>query len=102
MKLYPSTRVEWPDPADAPDADRAVIEDAHVTWHGNRLTIRANAESGRKDVIDTIYDATEKGSGSRVTVTGVSTFMVQNIGLTPEESEVTVVYNGERTKCLNC
>lgn len=102
MKLYPSTRVEWPDPSDAPDASRAVIEDAHVTWHGDRLTIRATADGGRKDVVDTIYDATMKGSGKTVSVTGVSSFMVDKVGLNPEEAEVTVTFDGERTKCLNC
>ena len=103
MKLFTSTRVEWADEASCPEPDSNVLEGAHVTWHGDRLVISRTGESGRKEAIDTIYQATLKGGNTEnATVTGVSQFMVDRIGLPPEDAEVTVRVDMRPSRCLNC
>lgn len=102
MKIFPHTTLTWPDPSDAPNADATTIDDAHLVYHGNRLTIRRPDEKGRKDLVDTIIEATMKGSGKNTTVTGKSTFMMNTIGLNPADAEVTVTFDGGNSKCSTC
>jgi hypothetical protein len=100
-KLYPNTEVRWPDERDAP-GDRSVIEHAHVVISGDRMVIRERGDSGRYEPIDTLIEATVKGTGKNTSVTGKSMFMIDNIGLTRDEAEVTVVFDGSPNLCLTC
>ncbi len=102
MKMFPSTKVTWPDASDAPNSDEATIENAHVTFSGDRLTIRKRNDEGRYDVVDSLIQATWKGNGSNVTVTGKSTFMMDTIGLGADDAEVTVAIEAVNGKCLTC
>lgn len=100
LQVFPSTLVSWPEPSDAPNSDLSTIDNAHVVIHGNRMTIRRPNDSGRQDPVDVLTDIAVKGTGANTTVTGISQFMIDHIGLTPEESEVTVKIDASPDRCL--
>jgi hypothetical protein len=100
-KIYPNTPVRWPSEGDAP-GDESVIEHAHVVLAGDRVSVRKREEDGRYQTVDTLIDATVKGSGKNTSVTGKSLFMIDRIGLDAEEAEVTLVFDGSLHLCLNC
>ena len=101
MKIFPSTKVTWPNPEDSP-TEESVIDKAHVTTNGDRVTIRRKSESGRMDVVDTIIDAVWKGSGEKATVTGKSHFMIDKVKIPYDEAEVTVEIVAKNSQCLTC
>lgn len=101
-RIYPNTTVHWPDPSDAPNADEAEIEHAHVTHHGDRLTVRKKDPQGRWSPVDTLTGVVVKGTGKHITATGKSTFMMTRVGLPDDDADVTLVFDGSRDKCLNC
>lgn len=100
LQVFPSTQVSWPEPTDAPNAELSTIDNAHVVISGNRMTIRRPNDVGRQDPVDVITDIMMKGVGENTTVTGISQFMIDHIGLTPEESEVTVKIDASPERCL--
>ncbi|MBT8241662.1 MAG: hypothetical protein KJN63_10585 [Acidimicrobiia bacterium] len=99
LQIFPSTSVKWPDSNDAPIEDD-VIEGAHVTIDGDRMTIKRYNENGRADVVDTITNIVVKGQGAHTTVTGLSQFMIDIVGLTEDDAEVAVVVDASPSKCL--
>lgn len=99
LQIYPRTHVEWPEPSDAPGED-SEFDDAHIVINGDRMTIGRKVDSGRVRVVDTLTEISIKGSGERTTVVGKSTFMKDRIGLTEEDTEVAVVFDGSDSKCL--
>lgn len=102
MKIFPSTQVTWPNPDDAPTTD-AVIDKAHVTANGNRVTIRRkNKETGRLDVVDTIIEAVWKGAGEKASISGKSMFMIDKVKIPPDEADVVVELVAKNSQCLTC
>lgn len=99
LQVYPSITVKWLNPEDAP-GDVSEIERAHVTINGDRMTIRANNESGRKDVVETLSGIVVKGRGKDTVVTGVSKFMTDRIGIGPEDAEVSISVDADPGKNL--
>lgn len=98
LQVYPATSVKWPDPADAP-GDISEFDRAHVTINGNRMTIRSS-NGGRAETVDTLTDITVKGRGKDTTVTGRSRFMIDMVGVPPEDADVTVHFDASPSKCL--
>lgn len=101
-RIYPNTTVRWPDPSDAPNSEETEIEHAHVVHHGDRLTVRKRDALGRMSPVDTLIEVSVKGTGKDAVAVGRSMFMMDRIGLSREEAEVTIVFDGSRTKCVNC
>ena len=99
LQIYPRTHIQWPEPADAPGED-SEFDDAHIVINGDRMTIGRSVDGGRVNVVDTLTDISIKGSGERTTVVGKSSFMQDRIGLTEEDTEVAVVFDGSAAKCL--
>jgi hypothetical protein len=101
MKIFTSTKVTWPNPDDAP-TEESVIDKAHVTANGGRVTIRKKNDNGRMDVVDTIIDAVWKGQGEKATVTGKSHFMIDKVQIPYDEADVTVEIVAKNKQCLTC
>ena len=103
MKLFPSTTVTWTDETDAPPkVEGGVLEGAHVTYAGNRVTIRANDTVGRKAVVDTLVEVEWRSAGATATATGISLYYVNMVGIPREDAEVSVAIAVEKAGCLTC
>jgi hypothetical protein len=100
LQVFPSTKVSWPDPTDSPSAEFQQIDNAHVVIDGNRMTIRKLDDQGRQMPVDVLSDIAVKGSGVKTNITGISNYMVDMVGLTPEESEVTIEVDTSPSRCL--
>jgi len=100
LQVFPSTKVSWPDPTDSPSADLPQLDNAHVVIDGNRMTIRRLDDQGRQMPVDVLTEITIKGSGAKTHITGTSSYMVDMVGLPPEDSEVTVEVDTSPSRCL--
>lgn len=100
LQVFPSTKVAWPDPTDSPSAEFQQIDNAHVVIDGNRMTVRRTDDQGRLAPVDVLSNITVKGSGTKTNITGISNYMVDMVGLTPDESEVTIEVDTSPSRCL--
>lgn len=102
MQTYPRTTVTWEDEMDSPDPEVSELQNASVTIHGGRLTIRRLDEQQRMAVFDVLLNPNMKQTGDKIVATGTSEFMTTKMNLSPDDAQVTIRFDGGSRRCLTC